>query len=189
MLSRYNVRYFTEVVWRIGKDSDFLKALADSGCVQVLMGIESLNTSYQGMGKKQAEIHEIMDAVDTIQDAGIAVNGCFIIGGDDDNRQSIDRLEEFILQSRLADVQVTLLTPFPGTALYEKLQKQKRLLPDRKWLSYTLFDVAFQPVQMTVSELEKAFRNLLSNIFNAKATTIRETIKENIWRKNPTFGK
>ena len=143
-----------------------MRALAASGCVQVLAGIESLVFRHPGMGPKLAEFARIQDALCAIQDAGVAVIGCFIVGCDGETRQSLGRLAQFILASDLADVQLTLQTPFPGTALYRRLQDQGRLLPQRGWSYYTLFDVTFQPDLMGVDELETAFRDLVRQVFS-----------------------
>ena len=130
-------RWFTEADWRTGERPDVLAHLSEAGCVQLLVGIESLVFRYTGMGAKQADCG-MMDAVVAIQEAGVAVNGCFIIGADGETPASIDRLVEFILDSPLAEVQFTLQTPFPGTALYHRLRRTGRLLPDRDWSHYTL---------------------------------------------------
>jgi hypothetical protein len=94
-------------------------------------------------------------------------------------------LTHFILQSPLADVQVTLQTPFPGTGLYRRLRDQGRLLADRGWSHYTLFDVTFQPDQMSVAELEAAFRELLGNLFSSRAKRRRDEIRRKTWQRHP----
>lgn len=179
------VRYFTEADWRIGERPQLLKRLAASGCVQVLMGIESLVFRYPGMGRKQAELERIMDAVRAIQQAGVAVNGCFIVGADGETAASLDRLVRFILDCPLADVQVTLQTPFPGTALRRQLVEQGRLIAERDWNSYTLFDVTYMPDTMSVVELEQGFRGVLENVFSQSATARRDNVRRRIWHNNP----
>jgi len=173
-------RWFTEADWRIGERPDILRRLSSSGCQQVLMGIESLVFRYPGMGDKQAELHRIMKAVDAIQSAGVAVNGCFIIGADGETAQSLESLTEFLLDSSLAEIQVTLQTPFPGTSLYRQLQTEGRLLTERGWSAYTLFDVTYQPDCMTVEDLEAGFRNVLRRVFSASASRRRNQIRRQI---------
>jgi radical SAM superfamily enzyme YgiQ (UPF0313 family) len=178
------VRYFTEADWRIGTRPDVLVGLAASGCLQVLVGIESLVFRYPGMGQKSTHWHEIIDAIDDIQAAGVAVNGCFIIGGDGETRDSIDRLVQFIAQSRLADVQLTLQTPFPGTSLYNRMLQSGRLLADRDWSHYTLFDVTYQPDNMSVEELETAFFDALAVVYSPSETRRRDSIRRTIWKQH-----
>jgi radical SAM superfamily enzyme YgiQ (UPF0313 family) len=137
------------------------------------------------MGPKQAPLERIMDALCAIQEAGVVALGCFVVGCEGETRQSIDRLAEFLLACPLADVQITVQTPFPGTALHRRLERQGRLLPERGWSYQTLFDVTYQPDAMTVDELETAFRELLRRVYSKEASARRDTIRRNIWRKNP----
>jgi radical SAM superfamily enzyme YgiQ (UPF0313 family) len=184
-LGTADVRYFTEVDWRVGEDSGLLAKMAASGCVQVLVGIESLVFRHPGMGPKQAELSRIMAALGAIQDAGVAVIGCFIVGCDGETRDSLDRLAAFIELSSLADVQLTLQTPFPGTALRRRLEREGRLLADRGWEHHTLFDLTYQPDPMSVEELESAFRDLVRRVFAPAESTRRQAIRKRVWQNNP----
>jgi radical SAM superfamily enzyme YgiQ (UPF0313 family) len=180
-LADSRARWFTESDWRIGERPEVLNRLAQAGCVQLLIGIESLEFRFPGMGAKQAELSRILRAVEAIQAAGIAVNGCFILGADGETRASIDRLVAFLLESPFADVQLTLQTPFPGTSLHERLQRSGRMLPDRDWSFHTLFDVTYQPDGLTVSELESAFREAVQAVFSPTACLRRDTIRQEVW--------
>lgn len=187
-LASSGARYFTEVDWRIGERPALLRGLAASGCVQVLVGIESLVFRYPGMGPKCAELKRMMDSVIAIQEAGVAVIGCFIVGCEGETSQSLNRLTDYILECPLADVQLTLQTPFPGTALYERMRRQARLLADRDWSHYTLFDVTYEPRSMSVSELESAFRSSVRAVFSESASNRRSAIRRNVWRNNPRMN-
>jgi len=187
LLGSSGARWFTESDWRIGERPDLLQRMASTGCVQVLVGIESLVFRYPGMGAKRASLERIMAAIAAIQDAGIAVNGCFIVGADGETRASIDRLVRFVLDCDLADVQLTLQTPFPGTTLRRQLDQQGRLLRGRDWSHYTLLDVTFQPDCLTVVELEQAFYRAVEQVYCSTATGRRSTIRRIVWQRNPTF--
>jgi radical SAM superfamily enzyme YgiQ (UPF0313 family) len=182
VLEDSGARWFTEADWRIGERPEIVSHLAAAGCAQVLMGIESLVFRYPGMGDKQAELARMMEAVVALQEAGVTVNGCFIVGADGETPASLARLVEFILDSPLAEVQITLQTPFPGTALYRRLQRQGRLLLERGWPYYTLFDVTYQPDAMQVAELEAGFREVLAQVFSASAAERRAGIRRKIWQ-------
>jgi radical SAM superfamily enzyme YgiQ (UPF0313 family) len=157
--------------------------------VQVLIGIESLVFRYSGMGAKEAELARIMAAIDQIQNAGIAVNGCLIVGGDGETRASLTELSRFIRATELADVQVTLSTPFPGTPLRSRLAREGRLLADGGWSNYTLFDVTFKPDQLSVAELETGYRELLVELFDVRESRRRTAIRHQIWRRNPALRR
>ena len=178
------LRYFTESDWRIGERVDLLRDLAASGCVQVLVGIESLVHSYPGFGAKKAELCRVMAALEAIQDHGIAVVGCFVLGADGETKESIANLTQFLLDCPLADVQVTLQTPFPGSPLRKRLAREGRIISDRGWEYYTLFDVTFVPDCMTVPDLEDAYRGLAAVIFSASENRRRASIRKRIWTKS-----
>jgi radical SAM superfamily enzyme YgiQ (UPF0313 family) len=155
--------------------------------VQGLVGIESLVFRYPGMGEKQAELDRMIDAVHAIQEAGVAVNGCFIVGAAGETRASLDRLVAFLLNSPFAEIQVTLQTPFPGTALHRRLHRQGRLLEDRGWPYYTLFDVTYRPDLLSVAELERGFREVLAQVFSADAAARRNAVRHKVWHCNRTL--
>lgn len=184
-LEASGVRWFTEVDWRIGERPEILARLAAAGCVQVLIGLESQVLRYPGMGAKQADWDRMLRAIDKIQAAGVAVHGCFIVGADGETRASMDRLEAFVLASDLADVQITLETPFPGTGLRRRLERQGRLLAHRGWSYHTLFDVTFQPDVLSVEELERGFHDLLARVHAPEAVARRSRLRREIWRLNP----
>lgn len=183
VLERAGVRYFTECDWRIGERRDILDRLAASGCVQVLIGLESLSPRHAGMGAKKAEITRMMDAAHRIQEAGVAVIGCFVVGADGEDHESLAALAEFLVEAPLADVQVTVQTPFPGTALHKRLAREGRLRPDRGWESYTLFDVVHTPDRMTAEELQAGFYNVVKMAFAAEPTARRVERRRTIWAK------
>ncbi len=189
VLGAAETRYFTEADWRIGERPELLRSLAASGCVQLLVGIESLVFRYPGMGAKQAEMERVLDAVRAIQEAGVAVNGCFIAGAEGETDASLHALTEFILGSPFAEVQVTVQTPFPGTALYHRLKKRGRLLPYRGWSHYTLLDVTYTPDNMSVEQLESGFRRVLAVVHGPAATERRNRIRREVWKRNPRLSK
>jgi radical SAM superfamily enzyme YgiQ (UPF0313 family) len=127
----------------------------------------------------------IIEGVEQIQAAGVPVNGCFILGADGETRQSIERLVNFILDSPLAEVQLTLQTPFPGTALRQRLASEGRLLADRGWDCHTLFDVTYRPDAMTVDDLERGFREAVTAVFSRDASERRSRLRREILRSRP----
>ncbi|MDF1699504.1 MAG: DUF4070 domain-containing protein, partial [Saprospiraceae bacterium] len=82
--------------------------------------------------------------------------------------------EQFIVESKLSEVQITLLTPFPGTALYAQLKREGRLLTDNYWDKCTLFDVNFIPHNFSVSELETEFEQLMKTVYSKERVAERK---------------
>jgi radical SAM superfamily enzyme YgiQ (UPF0313 family) len=88
-----------------------------------------------------------------------------MLGLDGQDDYIFQQTMDFVADSGLSEVQVTLQTPFPGTELYQRLKSEERLLEQRFWKKCTLFDVNFQPSDMTVSALQAGFRNLMEELY------------------------
>ena len=178
LFGKYNIKWFTETDISIAYDDELLELLAKSNCAQVLIGFETANKKgLKGIDRKDwkhKQFDNYLKAIDKIQSYGISVNGCFILGFDTDTKDTFKETEQFIIDSNLSEVQITLLTPFPGTALYNQLKDQNRLLNDNYWDKCTLFDVNFIPKNFTVSELETEFEKLMKRIYSKELVANRK---------------
>ncbi|TWU47335.1 Ribosomal protein S12 methylthiotransferase RimO [Rubripirellula tenax] len=178
-LRRARAKWFTESDWRIADRPELLKAIARSGCRQILIGLESTVFRYPGMGRKTAGFQRMVDAALAIQEAGIVVNACFIVGADGETRQSIERLGDFLETAPFGEVQLTLQTPFPGTSMYRSLRQSGRLL-EGDFSRYTLFDVVYHPDLMTADELRSAFADVISQVFRPAMHARRSKIIQSV---------
>ncbi len=166
------LRWFTETDISVSRDPELLALMKESGCAQILVGLESPTASgLDGVEHKsnwkRRQFDDYRAAIARIQDAGITVNGCFVLGLDHSDMGEFDAVFEFVRETGLYEVQITVMTPFPGTPLYDRLAEQGRLLFPGEWDRCTLFDVNFQPQQMSVSELEHGFRELGRRIYDS----------------------
>jgi len=173
------IRWFTESDISVARDDELMALMRDSGCAQVLIGLESASQ----IGLRDVEMKSdwkakqydfYMSAIEKIQSHGISVNGCFVLGLDGTGPESFQEVLDFVLDSGLHEVQVTIQTAFPGTPLYDRLQLSGRLINDNAWELCTLFDVNFQPERMTVAELEENFRWLVQELYSEQATKERQ---------------
>jgi radical SAM superfamily enzyme YgiQ (UPF0313 family) len=172
------VRWFTESDISIARDDELLALMRDSGCAQVLIGLESPTTEgLHGIAQKSdwkaKQLDSYMAAIDRIQSHGISVNGCFVLGLDGTGTESFDQVRDFVHASGLYEVQITIQTAFPGTPLYLRLQREGRLLDETAWDLCTLFDVNFRPDGMSVIELERNFVSLARDLYSDTATKAR----------------
>lgn len=186
-LIKERIRWFTETDVSVAEDGELLHLMRESGCAQVLIGFESpsltgLNGLEQRTNWKAKQFDRYSRAIARIQDHGITVNGCFVLGLDGTGRESFDAVWEFARKSGLYEVQITILTPFPGTPLYNRLKKEGRLLRETAWEFCTLFDVNFRPTDMSVSELESGFRNLAEKLYSGSVTKERRERFRERWR-------
>jgi radical SAM superfamily enzyme YgiQ (UPF0313 family) len=178
-LRKENIRWFTETDVSVAEDNELLQLMGESGCAQVLIGFESpsflgLNGLEKRANWKAKQLDYYARTISRIQDHGVTVNGCFILGLDGTALDSFDDVCNFARETGLYEVQITVLTPFPGTPLYNRLQKEKRLVKENAWELCTLFDVNFKPTHMSVSELECGFRNLAEKLYSIDATRDRK---------------
>ena len=132
-LARERVRWFTETDISVAQDGELLQLMRDAGCSQVLIGFESpsfaaLDGLEQNTNWKAKQFQFYCEGVEKIQSHGITVNGCFVMGLDGSGLESFSAVHRFARESGLYDVQITYLTPFPGTPLYARLQKEGRIL-------------------------------------------------------------
>jgi radical SAM superfamily enzyme YgiQ (UPF0313 family) len=187
-LRRHGARWFTESDWRIAKQPKLLSQIAESGCRQILIGLESNVFRYPGMGAKNADWQRMLEAVDVIQEAGIVVNGCLIVGAEGETSESIERLGDFLEEAPMGEIQLTLQTPFPGTSLYDSLRQSQRLLPG-DFSRYTLFDVVYQPDGMTAELLQNEFNDLVERVFRPEVQARRDAIQKRIRSSRRSPGK
>ena len=186
-LASENVPWFTETDISVAEDLELLALMRDSGCAQVLIGLESpslrgLEGLEQKTNWKAKQRDRYLDGIRRIQDHGITVNGCFILGLDDTTTGSFEEIWQFVRDSGLYEVQITVQTAFPGTPLYERLQREGRLLRAEAWELCTLFDVNFRPSDMSVAELEAGLRNLAGRLYNEDFTRERRRNFHRRWR-------
>ena len=178
LFSNYKMKWFTETDISIAYDDELLELLAKSNCMQVLIGLESINfDSIKGLdgGWKSKQFNNYSKAIDKIQSYGITVNGCFVLGFDSDTKETFRETEKFIKESNLSDVQITILTAFPCTDLYNQLKKEDRLLSNY-WDKCTLFDVTYQPENFSIEELEDEFQNLMTHVYSDEMVIRRKGI-------------
>lgn len=189
------IHWFTETDISVADDDELLDLLAESGCRQILIGLESPNAlSLDGVDArhwKRRHLDRYLESVEKIQSRGVTVNGCFVVGLDGDTEDSFAELRDYIVESKLLEVQVTVPTPFPGTPLYDRLRREGRLLRERFWDRCTLFDVNFVPKNMSVTDLEAGLRWLFTEIYNDRELARRQRhymdiAKRNIARRTPS---
>jgi radical SAM superfamily enzyme YgiQ (UPF0313 family) len=186
------LRWFTEADVKVAEDDELLGLMRDSGCQQVLIGLESpRRSSLEGMDLnsnwKARQQENYAAAIAKIQSYGITVNGCFILRLDADTPEIFDDVLRFVRESGLYEVQVTFQTAFPGTPLYARLLGEGRVLKPGAWDLCTLFDINFQPRHMSVEQLQAGFLRLVKELYSAEETQRRRRGFKQRLRRSPNF--
>ena len=184
-LAAENIHWFTETDISVANDPELLRLLRESGCSQILIGLESpviagMDGVEQKANWKVKQVERYRTAIRRIQDHGITVNGCFILGLDGSGPETFEAIWRFIQETALFEVQLTVLTPFAGTPLYQRLEREGRLLYPGQWNRCTLFDVNFRPDRMTVETLETGLRDLMAKVYSKEFTA---------WRRDQFFDR
>ena len=188
-LARRNLRWFTETDISVGEDDELLDMMRKSGCAQVLIGLESpteppLSGMELNSDWKHRHYRDYREAIQRIQSHGITVNGCFIIGLDGHATDIFEQVFDFVRDSGLYEVQVTIQTPFPGTPLYDRLMLSNRLIEPTNWKKCTLFDVNYYPTPMTAEELTGGFRTLVTRLYGEEFTKWRRDNFKKLLRRS-----
>src|SRR5262249_43929841 len=125
-----------------------------------------------------------LDALRRIQAHGITVNGCFILGLDRHTPDVFPEILDFARRVPLYDVQITILTPFPGTPLYDRLLREGRILQPERWDLCTLCDVNYAPKNMTPQQLREGILWLTERLYRKECLAERrQPFFENLWRQ------
>ena len=177
-LAPLRLKWFTETDISVAEDEDLLESMREAGCRQLLIGLESprpepLNGVEMRANFKARWFRRYADSLRQIQRHGITVNGCFILGLDGHTPAVFEQVLEFACAIPLYDVQITVLTAFPGTPLYARLLREGRILKPNRWDLCTLFDVNHAPRGMAPRQLEEGIHWLTERLYDAECTEFR----------------
>jgi radical SAM superfamily enzyme YgiQ (UPF0313 family) len=138
----------------LADDEELLDLAARSGCRGLLMGLESispqnLRQSHKGFNSPE----KFGGVVERLHAHGIALQGCFVFGLDHDEPDIFLKTAEFAVQARIDLPRFAVVTPFPNTALYKRLEAEGRILT-KNWELYDGQHVVFRPAKLTIEELQ-----------------------------------
>jgi len=150
----------------LAKDEEMLKLCRLSGCAALFFGLESVSpSSLMGMKKTIKSIKETEEAIKIIQENGIAFHPSIILGFDTDTKAIFDDTLGFLVKTKLPTMNVHVLTPYPGTRIYQRFKDQGRIL-SYDWSHYDHYTVVFQPKNMTPQELAEGHHYVQSEFYS-----------------------
>lgn len=165
-LKGLNLNWSCQASINIAQDTEMLRLMKEAGCGAILVGFESVSQkNLAAMDKKINQRLDYAEAIKKIQSHGILVHGSFILGYDFDTAESFDELVAFIDESRLLMPLINILTPFPGTKLFQRFDEAGRIT-DKDWSRYDAKTVVFKPALMTAEELHKGYLSVIRRVYS-----------------------
>jgi radical SAM superfamily enzyme YgiQ (UPF0313 family) len=169
LLKQFDLLWYGHAPVSVAFDQQLLEGFARSGCIAVNIGFESFSTkNLKAMGKGFNQPSRYAEAVRRIHDQGVGIMGTFIVGLDDDDPGVFQRIIDFCIGSKLDWALTFIMAPYPGTDSFLRLEKEGRILC-RDWEKYDSLHVVYQPLGMSVEELEKGMRRTWKEVFSTSS--------------------
>jgi len=148
-------RWSAQTTVKAVRDPELMQLFRKTGCNQVFIGLESINPKTLKAWKKSQTVEEIEKAIKVFHQYKIAVHGMFVLGGDNDSLETIRDTVRFAIKMKVDTVMFSILTPLPGSIVYQKLENGNRLL-SKSWRYYDSHHAVFEPKLITAWQLQKA---------------------------------
>lgn len=158
-ITPYHKWWSSQATIHVAKDDELLEAAARSGCKQLFLGLESVSqSSMEEVRKRFNRVEDYARMINRIHAHGIAVQAGIVFGFDHDTPAIFKDTLDFLEATGVQNATFNILTPYPGTPLFQRLEAQGRIL-SRDWRKYNgRTEVVFRPQQMSTDELLAGFR-------------------------------
>jgi radical SAM superfamily enzyme YgiQ (UPF0313 family) len=159
MIAPYRKWWSSQASINAGRSDEFLEEAARSGCKQLFFGLESLSQeSLCEVNKGFNRVEDYSRIIQRVHSHGIAVQVGIVFGFDSDPPEIFQDTVTFLEETGVQNATFNILTPFPGTALFRKLEAEGRILT-RDWRRYnSRTEAVFQPKRMSLAELSTGFQ-------------------------------
>jgi radical SAM superfamily enzyme YgiQ (UPF0313 family) len=148
------------------KNDALLKQAYDSGCRGLFFGLESVSEQkIKRMSKSMRTQADTIEAIKRIMGTGILFHASLVFGFDDDDTSVFDETLEFLYNTKIPTATFNMLTPYPGTDVYDQFKSQNRLITE-DWDFYDHCTVTYRPKNMTVDELYEGYRYVIDNYYS-----------------------
>ena len=165
--------WFCQASINVAEDPKVLEWAARAGCRMMFLGLEADDVdALLEVNKRlnlKSGVSSYEETLERIHRAGIAVLGAFIFGMDGDSVERLERRADFMIQSGVDVMQAAIMTPLPGTKLFQRLEREGRLLFTQfpqDWVRYDLTDLVHQPKDMDRQTLWDAIQGCIQRIYS-----------------------
>lgn len=159
-------RWFSQANVNIAYDSELVRLAAASGCRALFLGFESISQeSLSGWDKEFNNAFDYLSAIKTLHDHGIGVFAGIVFGADHDTPDVFEKTLSFLFDAKVDALQATILTPFPGTPIFSRMEAEGRIL-DKDWSKYDFSHVVFHPRHMDKDTLKQGHDWVLTRFYS-----------------------
>lgn len=153
------IRWFSQFSTLVLNTPRLVELAGESGCHEVILGMESINPDSLAYVKKGFnKVERYKEVLHLLKTNGISPNVMLIFGFDQDTASGFARTIDFFLQTDANFIRINILTPFPGTDLHRQLRKDGRIT-ETDWSRYDVNHVVFRPATLTGEDLLQGARN------------------------------
>jgi radical SAM superfamily enzyme YgiQ (UPF0313 family) len=157
----------------LNQNDDLLRLSKEAGCVQWNIGFESISQeSLNEVNKKTNKVENYLKVISKIHNLNMNVHGFFMFGFDNDTKNIFKETAAFIKKSNLDSADFSILTPFPGTPVYNEFKKQDRIISSN-WSDYIYTKIVFKPKNLTISEVFEGIKMLNSEFYSFREISKR----------------
>jgi len=157
LFRHYGFRWICFANISVSEDQDLLRALYKSGCISLFIGFESVyGQKLLSKNRSYDNPESIRQAIHRIHAHKIGIQGSFIFGFEEDTVDVFRETVSFIQDTGIELPNVNILTPFPGTPLFDSLDSENRIR-HKDWSLYDMNHIIFEPRNMTFEELQQGY--------------------------------
>jgi radical SAM superfamily enzyme YgiQ (UPF0313 family) len=179
-----HMRWSSQCSLQLARNPRLLEKVAAAGCEILSLGLESISQdNLDGLHKQWVRVDEHQALLARIAAAGIVPSTEMMVGLDADTEQSLRATLEFVERCQIPIPRYYILTPMPGSALYEEYRRDGRLLHE-DWARYTGTEAVHRPLRMTPEQLTELYWWLNRQTFSLGSIFRRVVQNRTLW-KNP----
>jgi len=179
-LTPLKVKWYGLSTVLIAHDPELMELMAQSGCKGLLLGLETVSEESLKDAKKRFNASVgYKKLIGDLHHLGISIQGCFVFGLDHDTPDVFDTTVQFAVDAGIDLPRFAVLTPFPGTPLYHRLETEGRIR-SRNWELYDGQHVVFQPKNMSVQELNSGHERAWKQVYRWSAMAKRLVRAKNL---------
>jgi radical SAM superfamily enzyme YgiQ (UPF0313 family) len=175
------IEWSAQVRTDIARDPELIELMQASGCFSVYIGFESINPQTLSLFNKRQCVEDIEYCVKLLKKHSINIHGMFVLGSDTDDIETIRLTEKYAKKLDIDSIQFMMLTPLPGTPVFEEMKQQGRLL-HTDWSKYDAHHAVFEPKLMTPFELHLETLKAMAKFYSWS------TILRHLWRFDFFYG-